>query len=155
MSTIPYPKTHKHARRDEAAAAPTRSRRTSPGRHLVTGTGWLLLDLLLLMTALPVLLLFLATAVPRVWSLALVAVLAGLIFVLFRFERSALLVTGVIVGALVTSAVAVWLSQVYAGTPPITDATASPERTPASTASTPAVSARKRQVAAARSTSSR
>ena len=122
MSTIPYPKTHKHARRDEAAAAPTRSRRTSPGRHLVTGTGWLLLDLLLLMTALPVLLLFLATAVPRVWSLALVAVLAGLIFVLFRFERNALLVTGVIVGALVTSAVAVWLSQVYATTPPITDA---------------------------------
>ncbi|MEZ4717550.1 MAG: hypothetical protein R2851_15910 [Caldilineaceae bacterium] len=42
----------------------------------MTGAGWLLLDLLLLMTALPVLLLFLATAVPRVWSLALVAVLA-------------------------------------------------------------------------------
>ncbi|MCB0072381.1 MAG: alpha/beta fold hydrolase, partial [Caldilineaceae bacterium] len=122
MSTIPYPKTHKRARRDEAASAPTTRRRRSLGRHLVTGAGWLLLDLLLLMTALPVLLLFLTTAVPRVWSLALVAVLGGLVVVLFRFERSALLVTGVIVGAIATSVVAVWLSQVYATTPPITDA---------------------------------
>ena len=122
MSTIPYPKTHKRARRDEAASAPTTPRRRSLGRHLVTGAGWLLLDLLLLMTALPVLLLFLTTAVPRVWSLALVAVLGGLVVVLVRFERSVLLVTGVIVGAIATSVVAVWLSQVYATTPPITDA---------------------------------
>ena len=122
MSTIPYPKTHKRARRDEAASAPTTRRRRSLGRHLATGAGWLLLDLLLLMTALPVLLLFLTTAVPRVWSLALVAVLGGLVVVLVRFERSVLLVTGVIVGAIATSVVAVWLSQVYATTPPITDA---------------------------------
>ncbi|MEZ4717549.1 MAG: hypothetical protein R2851_15905 [Caldilineaceae bacterium] len=39
---------------------------------------------------------------------------------LVRFERSALLVTGVIVGAIATSVVAVWLSQVYATTPTIT-----------------------------------
>ncbi len=91
-------------------------------RRLLSGLLWTLLALALLVASLPVLLLFVATGVPLYIALALAAMDAVLIASLLWLERSALLVIGVVAGVLVVSVAAVWLSQLYATTPPIMDA---------------------------------
>jgi pimeloyl-ACP methyl ester carboxylesterase len=73
-------------------------------------------------TALPVLLLFITTAVVFYLSAVLAVVGVALLVALFWFERTALLVGAVILGLILISTLAVWLSQVYATTPPIIDA---------------------------------
>lgn len=92
------------------------------GRRLFRGLLWTLSALALLVAGVPVLLLFVATGVPLSIALALAAVDAALIASLFRLDRSAPLVIGVIAAVLVVSVAAVWLSQLYATTPPVTDA---------------------------------
>ncbi len=87
---------------------------------------WLLMGILVLGIALPIPLLFVATAVPSYLSLALAVVDIALVFSLFWFKRTALLITGVILAMFVISLLAVWASQAYATTPPITDAQGAP-----------------------------
>ncbi len=91
-------------------------------RRLLGAAGWTLGTLCVLLSALPVLLLFVATAVPLYIALALAAIDLGLLLALFRFERTPLLVGGVLLGIGLVSALAIWLSQLFAMTPPITDA---------------------------------
>ena len=112
MSTIPYSETRSRSS----------VRGSAIGRKILTVVLWIVGGLIAALAALPVLLLFVATAVPLYLSILLVAVDVGLLVALFRFERSALLVSGVILGMVLVAASAVWLSQIYATTPPITDA---------------------------------
>jgi pimeloyl-ACP methyl ester carboxylesterase len=111
MSTIAYPV--------------NRSVTPAPRRLLLRSIGfallWLLGNLLVVVLALPIPLLFVATAVPFYLSLALAVVDVGLIVSLFWFERTAILVGGIILGVILVSVMAIWLSQAYATTPPITD----------------------------------
>lgn len=83
---------------------------------------WLLGGLLVMVSALPVLLLFVATAVPLSLALLLAAADVGLLVALFRFDRTLRLVGPVLLGVILVAVLAVWLSQRYATTPPITDA---------------------------------
>jgi len=83
---------------------------------------WVLGGLFVTITALPVLLLFVATAVPLYLSILLATLDIALLVALFRFERTPLLVGGVVLGVILVSVAAVWLSQIFATTPPITDA---------------------------------
>ena len=112
MSTIPYSET----------SSRSNVRGSTIGRKILTVVLWIVGGLIAALAALPVLLLFVATAVPLYLSILLVAVDVGLLVALFRFERTALLVGGVILGMVLVAATAVWLSQIYATTPPITDA---------------------------------
>ncbi len=82
---------------------------------------WLLSGLLVMVSALPVLLLFVATAVPLSLALLLAAADVGLLVALFRFDRTLRLVGPVFLGVILVAVLAVWLSQRYATTPPITD----------------------------------
>lgn len=91
-------------------------------RRIGIGLLWVLGALVVLISALPVLLLFVATAVPIYLAVLLAALDAGLLIALFRMERTPLLVGAVILGVILVSALAIWLSQLYASTPPITDA---------------------------------
>jgi pimeloyl-ACP methyl ester carboxylesterase len=75
-----------------------------------------------LITALPVLLLFIATSVPLQIAIALVLVDLGIVIALFRGERPPLVISAAGLGILLVSVLAIWLSQGYASTPPITDA---------------------------------
>lgn len=102
--------------------------RRSPSvwRRILTAILWLLAGLVIALSTIPVLLLFVATAVPIYVTLLLVAVDAGLLYALVRFERTWLLVGSVVAGFLLVAALAVWLSQLYATTPPITDAQGNP-----------------------------
>jgi pimeloyl-ACP methyl ester carboxylesterase len=83
---------------------------------------WVLGALLVTITALPVFLLFVATAVPLYLSILLAVIDVGLIVMWFRVERTPLLVGAILLGVILVSVLAVWLSQAYATTPPITDA---------------------------------
>jgi pimeloyl-ACP methyl ester carboxylesterase len=83
---------------------------------------WVLGALLVTISALPIFLLFVATVTPLYLSILLAVIDVGLIAMLFRIERTPLLVGAVILGVSLVSVLAVWLSQVYATTPPITDA---------------------------------
>ena len=112
MSSIPYSET----------SSQSSVRGSAIGRKILTVVLWIVGGLIAALAALPVLLLFVATAVPLYLSILLVAVDVGLLVALFRFERSALMIGGVILGMILVAATAVWLSQVYATTPPITDA---------------------------------
>ncbi len=86
------------------------------------GVLWFLGTLIALILALPVLLLFVATAVPLYLSILLAVIDIGLIVLFFRITGTPLPIAGIFLGVVLVSAVAVWLSQVYATTPPITDA---------------------------------
>jgi pimeloyl-ACP methyl ester carboxylesterase len=91
-------------------------------RRTLSAALWGLGGLIMTLSALPVFLLFVATAVPRTLALLLVAVNVGLLVALLRWERTPRLVGGVFLGVIGVSMLAVWLSQLYATTPPITDA---------------------------------
>lgn len=116
MSTIAYPINR------SATPTPRRLSLRSIGSALL----WLLGSLLVMLLALPIPLLFMATAVPFYLSLTLAVIDIGLLVSLFWFERSALWVGAIILGVTLTSVVAVWASQVYANTPPITDVQGNP-----------------------------
>jgi CubicO group peptidase (beta-lactamase class C family)/pimeloyl-ACP methyl ester carboxylesterase len=92
----------------------------------LTAVLWLLGGLMVLIIVTPVVLLFTATAVPRYLALILALVDGALIVAIFRLRRSWLTVIGFFASILTVSALAVWLSQVYAMTPPITDAQGRP-----------------------------
>lgn len=83
---------------------------------------WFLMGLLMAGVALPVLLLSVTTSVPLYITLGLAILDIGLVVALFRLDRTPLVVGAVLLGIILVSALAVWLSQVYAATPPITDA---------------------------------
>lgn len=100
----------------------TLPRSRNAARRIMLAVLWVLGGLLVAITALPVFLLFIATAVPLYLSVLLAATGAGLLVSLFWFERTPLLVAGVLVGVILVSVAAIWLSQVFATTPPITDA---------------------------------
>jgi pimeloyl-ACP methyl ester carboxylesterase len=91
-------------------------------RRILFAALWLLGGLVVIIAALPVFLLFVATAVPLYLSIALAAIGIGLLVALFWFERTPLLASGVLLGVILVSVLAVWLSQLFATTPPITDA---------------------------------
>lgn len=93
----------------------------SIARRIMHAALWVLGGLVVTVTALPLLLLFVATAVPPWLVLLLVAVDVGLLIALFRFQRTPLLVVAAILGMVLVAILAVWLSQLYAMTPPITD----------------------------------
>ena len=99
-----------------------RVHRPNIGRGIITAVLWTVGSVVVAISALPILLLFVATAVPLWLSALLTLVDIGLIVAIFRWERTALLVGGVMLGVILVSAQGVWLSQVYAMTPPITDA---------------------------------
>ena len=116
MSAVTYPVAGK-------AAMPT----SKPvARRVLSVLLWLLAGLLALIIMTPVGLLFSTTAVPLYLALALALVDGALIVALFRLQRSWLTVMGYFLGTLLVSLLAVWLSQVYAMTPPITDAQGRP-----------------------------
>jgi pimeloyl-ACP methyl ester carboxylesterase len=91
-------------------------------RRIGSALLWVLGALFVTITALPVLLLFIATAVPLYLSILFALIDVGLVVALFRLERTPLLVGAILLGVILVSVMGAWLSQVYATTPPITDA---------------------------------
>ncbi len=74
-----------------------------------------------LIFAIPVLLLFIASAVPLLISLVLVVIDIAIVIALFRLEHRPLTIGAAVFGILLVSVAAVWLSQAFARTPPILD----------------------------------
>jgi pimeloyl-ACP methyl ester carboxylesterase len=91
---------------------------------------WILIKavvaLLLCCSAIPVLLLFVGTGVPLIISVVLAMVDLGLIVFLLRFAASSLQSMAAIAAVILVSALALWLSQTYATTPPIVDRAGEP-----------------------------
>jgi CubicO group peptidase (beta-lactamase class C family)/pimeloyl-ACP methyl ester carboxylesterase len=116
MNTIAHPMVGQVARPIQGRMA----------RRFAGGLLWLLGGILALILALPVVLLFVATAVPVYLSIGLALLDVALIFALFRLERNWVTVTGFFLGMIAVAFFAVWLSQVYATTPPISDAQGRP-----------------------------
>jgi len=79
-----------------------------------------------LILALPLPLLFIATSVPLPISILLAAADIGIVVAVLRLERTPLVIAGAFAGIVIVSVVAIWLSQVFAATPPITRADGSP-----------------------------
>ena len=77
-----------------------------------------ILILFLLVLSIPVLLLFLVTSVPMWIATILVVIDISLLVIFFRVERTLLLVMGLFIGFIIVSVLAVYLSQVFATTPP-------------------------------------
>lgn len=75
---------------------------------------------------LPVLLLLVTTPVPLFVSVLLALADLSLVAMLLRFGRTPLLVSGVLVGLVVIALVAIWVSQIFAATPPLTGANGKP-----------------------------
>jgi pimeloyl-ACP methyl ester carboxylesterase len=112
MSTISY-----SSAKDSAS-----NRGHNIARRIIFAVLWVLGGLVISITALPVLLLFIATAVPAYLSITLAVVGVSLLVALLWFDRTPLRVGAVFLGLILVSVLAVWLSQAYASTPPITDA---------------------------------
>jgi pimeloyl-ACP methyl ester carboxylesterase len=91
-------------------------------RRIGLGVVKLLAGLFFLINTIPLFLLFVGTAVPLPISIGLALVDIGLVFVAVRFFQSPLAFFGAILGIILVSAVAIWLSQIFATTPLITDA---------------------------------
>jgi CubicO group peptidase (beta-lactamase class C family)/pimeloyl-ACP methyl ester carboxylesterase len=99
----------------------------SPFVHsLLFALVWLFFGLLVALLTAPVLLVFVATAIPRALSIGLAVADVTLLLAFFRFERTWRTVSGLLLGVLAVSTLAVWLSQAYATTPPIVDAAGKP-----------------------------
>lgn len=112
MTTVPYPTIQK----TDHSAPPRIYRR------FLSLLFWIIGGIMILLSVLPVLLLFVATAVPLYVTLILALIDVALVVALFRFARTVPLVGGVLLGVILVAVAAVWLSQLYATTPPITDA---------------------------------
>lgn len=67
-----------------------------------------------------------ATSTPLFIAIALALVEIGLVIELFLLARTPLMVSAILLGMLITSISAVWLSQLFATTPPITNAQGQP-----------------------------
>jgi CubicO group peptidase (beta-lactamase class C family) len=87
---------------------------------------WILTGVLAVIIALPVSLLFIATAVPIAVSLVLVVADVSLVVSLFRVKRTWPRVMMFLVGWIAVSLLAVWLSHTFAMTPPILDTQGQP-----------------------------
>lgn len=79
-----------------------------------------ILFILAMITAIPVVLLFIITSVSTLMALLLVIIDLGMLVVFFRLERTALSVVGLFVGLIIISGMAIYMSQIFATTPPIT-----------------------------------
>ena len=75
-----------------------------------------------LIIALPVFLLFVATAVPLYVAVGLLAIDVALVVALIRWGQNWLGLLAFFLGIILVSTLAIWSSQFYATTPPITDA---------------------------------
>jgi pimeloyl-ACP methyl ester carboxylesterase len=91
-----------------------------------TVLSWLFAVPVLFILAVPALVLFVFTGVPTLISVVLVFVDVALIVALFRLDRSLAVVGGVMAGFAIVSIVAIFLSQIFAATPPIADAQGKP-----------------------------
>jgi pimeloyl-ACP methyl ester carboxylesterase len=91
-------------------------------RYVGGGLLALLVTLLALISALPLILLFSITSVPIFISVGLVLIDLSIVVALFLLERTPLTLLGAVVGWVVVALLAVFLSQHFASTPPITDA---------------------------------
>ena len=116
MSTLPYP-----LKRNPATPV-----RQHVARNVLLALLWLFGSVLVIIGALPVLLLFITTAVPWHLSIGLALIDVALVIALFRRERTWSLLAGFCLGVIVVSLLAVWLSQVFAATPPIMGANGQP-----------------------------
>ncbi len=96
--------------------------RPSRMRRVLSALAWIAGGLLALILALPVFLLFAATAVPLYVALGLLAIDAALFVALLRWGPRWSSLIAFFLGIILVSALAVWLSQILAMTPPITDA---------------------------------
>lgn len=92
------------------------------------GRGLLVVVALLLAVIfmLPVALLFFVTAAPLPVSLVLALIDLGIVAALWRLDRSGRVIAAAGAGLLVVALLAIWISQVTATTPPITDANGDP-----------------------------
>jgi len=99
-------------------------------RRIVSSIGtWLLRilgALLVVVLAVPVPLLFVVTAVPFYLAIPLALADAGLLVAVIALRRTRLVVVGFFAGVITVSFIAVWLSQLFAYTPAITDAAGRP-----------------------------
>ncbi|MCC6617245.1 MAG: alpha/beta fold hydrolase [Anaerolineae bacterium] len=75
-----------------------------------------------LILALPIPLLFVATSVPTLIAVALAVADIGIVIAVLRLERTPVVLLGALAGIAIVSVLAIWLSQVFAATPPITGA---------------------------------
>ena len=87
---------------------------------------WIFAALVIVLLTMPVLLLFGTTAVPTFLCVALVLMDAALVYALLHLRRSPRAVLVVFAGIGLVSILAIWLSQVFVMTPPITDANGQP-----------------------------
>ncbi len=107
----------------EKATPPTQPRLTRP---LLFAPWWLLGSVLVVILALPVLLAFVVTAIPRYLALGLVILDLGLVIALFRLKRTWSIILGFWFSVIAVTLLTVWLSQVFAATPPILAANKQP-----------------------------
>jgi len=83
---------------------------------------WLLGSILVVILALPVLLAFVATAIPRYLALGLIILDLAVVIALFRLKRTWRIILGFWCSVIAVTLLTLWLSQVFAATPPILDA---------------------------------
>lgn len=83
---------------------------------------WLLGSILVVILALPVLLAFVATAIPRYLALGLIILDLAVVIALFRLKRTWRIILGFWCSVIAVTLLTIWLSQVFAATPPILDA---------------------------------
>lgn len=112
MHTVSYP----------LAGSSSTSMRPQVIRAIGLALLWLFGGLLVLILVLPVLLLFPATAVPLYFSTGLAVVDMALVIAFLRLKRTWRVVAAFFLSVSLVSLVAVWLSQAFALTPPITNA---------------------------------
>jgi len=87
---------------------------------------WILAAIVILFAVAAITLLLVATSVPTPISLTLAVAEILLVVALFSFRHSALRTAGVLIAIALIPVLAVWLSQVFATTPPILDDTGEP-----------------------------
>ncbi len=116
MKVIPYPMSGQ-------VSTPTGSHWT---RTILSALRWLLGAVITLILLLPMLLLFVATAVPFYLVIGLLVVDSVLVFGLLRRQRTRLRIIGFFIGLLLVAVLAIWLSQRLAATRPILDANGQP-----------------------------
>ena len=112
MSTTTYPVTGK-------ASLPTQPHLM---HTLLFALWWLLGSILVVILALPVLLAFVATAIPRYLALGLIILDLAVVIALFRLKRTWRIILGFWCSVIAVTLLTIWLSQVFAATPPILDA---------------------------------
>lgn len=100
----------------------SQNQHSASGKLLRRGGRLLLAVVLLLVSllaAVAVILLFLATSVPLWLTIGFTLLSVGIVVAFFRLTRTPLVVTGVIAGLLLVTILAVYASQIFAATPPI------------------------------------